>query len=181
MAYAQIENGVVVNVIEASPQYASSKGWPEIPAGYGIGSLYDGQFKHSPRWSDLNAAKDELRRLVAERHQAEEYKGVRYTFPDGETDVVQTRDMKDTRNLQSQLSAATALKAKGVTNPVMMFRGESNVNHVMTPDQMIDMGIAVVMMGQQTYEAKWQKDDQIEHLQSLADAQAFDIDAGWPQ
>jgi hypothetical protein len=182
MAYAIIENGVVANVAEASPEFAKAKGWPALVNGYGIGDLYQGgSFLRRPLWASLDESKAELKARVADRHSIEEQRGVRYTFPDGQEDVIQTRDAKDLRNIDVQLGAANALKAKGVTEPVMMFRGESNVNHIMTPDQMIDMGVAVVMMGQQTYEAKWQKDDQIDHLQTLEEAESFDIDSGWPQ
>lgn len=41
--FAIIENGVVVNMAVASPEFAASQGWIAVPDGVGIGWSYDGQ------------------------------------------------------------------------------------------------------------------------------------------
>lgn len=40
MKYALIENGVVVNVIAAEPEFAKTLGAVELQPGFGIGDLY---------------------------------------------------------------------------------------------------------------------------------------------
>lgn len=42
MSYAIIENDVVVNIAEASAEFASEMGWVELPDGAGIGWGYEG-------------------------------------------------------------------------------------------------------------------------------------------
>lgn len=41
-AYAIIENGLVVNVAMADPEYAAEQGWLEMQSGAGIGWAWDG-------------------------------------------------------------------------------------------------------------------------------------------
>lgn len=41
--YAHIENGVVTNVSVGSPEVAQERGLVELPAGFWIGDLFDGQ------------------------------------------------------------------------------------------------------------------------------------------
>lgn len=38
-----IENGIVVNLAAADAEFAAAQGWVEVPAGVGIGWLYDGE------------------------------------------------------------------------------------------------------------------------------------------
>jgi hypothetical protein len=40
--YAIIENGVVVNTAEATPEFAAQQGWTDLPLGYQIGDEFDG-------------------------------------------------------------------------------------------------------------------------------------------
>jgi hypothetical protein len=42
MKYAIIENGIVINIAVASPEFAAQKGWIECPEGVGIGWTFDG-------------------------------------------------------------------------------------------------------------------------------------------
>jgi hypothetical protein len=52
--YAIVKNGVVVNIAEASPEFASEQGWVECPQYHddgtviNIGHLYDGKFSKPP-------------------------------------------------------------------------------------------------------------------------------------
>ena len=53
-AYAIVKNGVVVNIVEASPEFASEQGWVECPQYHDdgtvieIGHLHDGKFSKPP-------------------------------------------------------------------------------------------------------------------------------------
>ena len=42
MRYAVIENGKVVNIAAATPEFAASQGWVECPDGVSIGWSFDG-------------------------------------------------------------------------------------------------------------------------------------------
>ncbi len=43
--YAVIENGNIVNIVLAEPEYASAQGWVELPEDAGVGWSYvDGKF-----------------------------------------------------------------------------------------------------------------------------------------
>jgi len=45
MRYAIVQDGKVVNIVEASPRVAEANGWADLPDGAGIGDTYaDGQF-----------------------------------------------------------------------------------------------------------------------------------------
>lgn len=47
--FAIVENGVIVNVADASDEFASQQGWIALPDGFGITDLYDGvNFSKAP-------------------------------------------------------------------------------------------------------------------------------------
>jgi hypothetical protein len=49
MKFAIIENGIVINIALADPEYAESQGWIEVNGNAGIGWLYvDGKFVEPP-------------------------------------------------------------------------------------------------------------------------------------
>lgn len=43
MRYAIIENGKVINIALATPEFATEQGWIECPEGVGIGWMFNGQ------------------------------------------------------------------------------------------------------------------------------------------
>jgi hypothetical protein len=56
MRYAEVKNGTCVNVIVADPAFATPMGLVELPDGYGVNDIYDGEWRHgTPR--DLHALK----------------------------------------------------------------------------------------------------------------------------
>lgn len=87
--------------------------------------------------------------------------GMPYTLPDGSSDVVQTRP-QDQMNLIGLGVKAERLAAKGVTDPVMEFRGESNVSHALTPQQMVDLTDAAQLHVQGIYAQSWARKDTID-------------------
>lgn len=52
MAYGILEDGVVINAVEADADFAASKGWIALPSGAGIGWLYDGETFTPPEASE---------------------------------------------------------------------------------------------------------------------------------
>jgi hypothetical protein len=65
-AYAIIENNIVINVVEASQEYAQEQGWVNLKDNAKIGWLYDGQsFMEPPRdiekeWNEQKYRRDIL-------------------------------------------------------------------------------------------------------------------------
>ena len=96
--------------------------------------------------------------------------------------TIQTRDAtlyRDIANINGEASAALILEGQGVTAAVLDFRDEQNVTHVMTPAQMIAMGLAVSSFINATYLAKWALKEQISNL-TPDTIDTFDITKGWP-
>ena len=104
--------------------------------------------------------------------------GVAYTFPDG-TGTVQTRNDTDIASINAVATAGIALAGQGVTDPVLKFRDTENVTHPLTPAQAVTFGLAVTDAISALYETKWTVDEQIDALTTVAECEAFDVDAEW--
>ncbi|MDZ4230443.1 MAG: DUF4376 domain-containing protein [Dehalococcoidales bacterium] len=105
--------------------------------------------------------------------------GIPFLFPDS-PGTVQTRDLIDARNIQTNISAAIILQAAGETGPVMMFRDMEDAIHPMTPQQMIEMGMYAGQQGQAIYTASWVHKDAVAGLHTIAEIKAYDTTGGWP-
>ncbi|MDC8802554.1 DUF4376 domain-containing protein [Halomonas pacifica] len=90
----------------------------------------------------------------------------------GEPDVVQTR-LADKINLLGLRMEAQELKTAGVTDAVMPFRGLSNVQRHLTPDDMIALTNAALAHIQQIYQHSWQLKDAVDDATILADVEAI--------
>lgn len=67
--------------------------------------------------------------------------------------------LKDQINLQARLIAAQVAQAQGVTDPILLLRDAADVNHMLTPDQMIELvgkGIAWI---EATMQVSWDMKD----------------------
>jgi hypothetical protein len=103
--------------------------------------------------------------------------GIPYQFPDG-VGTIQTRDLTDVRNIQTNVTTAIILQASGETGAVMVFRDMENDLHQMTPAQMATMGVYIAQQGQVIYTRSWQLKATLETM-TLAQLQAFDVEANW--
>jgi hypothetical protein len=128
----------------------------------------------------LAEAKDAKLAAIDALRDAKNAEGVPYTFPDGQAGTIQTRDIIDARNIQANAAAATVLAQQGVTDPVMMFRDQEDRIHYLTPQQMLDMGLAVMARGQAIYATSWTHKDAVAALTTVAEVEAYDITQGWP-
>lgn len=91
-------------------------------------------------------------------------------------DIVQVRHERDLANINGQVSAALVLKGRGVTQAVLPFRAQSNITHNLTPDEMIDMGMAVGEFTADQYMKAWALKEQV-----AAATTAEELDAlVWP-
>lgn len=123
---------------------------------------------------------EELKQLkylqIDEWRVAAEQRGMPWTF--GETqDKVQVRNERDLANINGRVSAALVLKGRGVTSSVLTFRAQSNVTHNMTPDQMIDMGLAVGEFTADQYLKAWNLKEMLALVETTEDLEAI----VWPE
>lgn len=66
MKYAIIENGICVNIVMASAEYAEKIGAVPLIEGYGIGDLYsEGEWSHPEPMPDPHPSADVEERLTA--------------------------------------------------------------------------------------------------------------------
>ncbi|GAA0586980.1 DUF4376 domain-containing protein [Halomonas salifodinae] len=79
----------------------------------------------------------------------------------GEPDVVQTRP-QDQINLLGLNAKAQRLVAEGVTDPVMPFRGLSNVTRLLTPEHMDTLTLAALAHIEDIYQRSWDRKDAID-------------------
>ena len=103
--------------------------------------------------------------------------GVPYDFPDGHG-IIQTRDLVDVRNIQTNVMAALILQGSGEIRPVMVFRDSGNVTHRMTPTQMLAMAVVISQYGQAIYNRSWELKDAVGGMTTEQIA-AFDVEANW--
>jgi len=103
--------------------------------------------------------------------------GVPYDFSDGRG-TVQTRNLVDVRNIQTNVIAALIFQGAGKTRPIMVFRDSENVTHRMTPAQMLAMAVAISQYGQVIYNRSWELKDGVEGMTTEQIA-AFDVEANW--
>lgn len=190
MAKARVVNGIVQDVAPGDPDslYTAEIAalyTTTVPDGTAAGATKVGNKWTNPAPSEppaptLESVKARLHDQIVQIHARVASSGVRYEFPDGETDVIQTRSVVDTMNVTGMVVAAQELKSQGEERAVLGFRGESNVTHQLTPQQMIDMGMAVQGATLAVYLAKWEHDAAIDALETIESANAYDVTAGWP-
>jgi hypothetical protein len=91
----------------------------------------------------------------------------------GEPDVVQTRP-QDQINLLGLSAKAQRLIAEGVTDPVMPFRGQSNITRLLTPGQMDAMTLAALAHIEGIYGRSWARKDAIDQALAAEDREAIE-------
>lgn len=67
--------------------------------------------------------------------------------------------LKDQINLQARVIAAQGAKAQGVTDPILLLRDADDVNHMLTPDQMIELVGKGVAWIEATMQVSWDMKD----------------------
>lgn len=139
-----IQNGVAVQ--KASPGKVASdlgEGWVDGPDDAVCGFHWDGQSLIAPP-SPPPTSSD----LTAEWQRRVDLGGA-FTVP-GVADPIPVPGRQPYREIiQAKLSAAQLFKAQGITDPNMRFRDGANVEHMLTPDQMLSL----CLQSMQFYEA----------------------------
>lgn len=88
--------------------------------------------------------------------------------------------LKDQINLQSRLIAAQGAKASGITDPILVLRDAADVNHMLTPDQMIELVTKGVDWIEATMQISWNMKDGVAPFEAGIPPDYPD-DAYWPQ
>ncbi|MCK2185693.1 tail fiber assembly protein [Halomonas getboli] len=153
-----------VDAIEVTEDEWQTYGAGESPAGKVRGATAEGR----PTWVDIPPVEMTLEALAA-RKRAEIFAsrdaafaaGMDYTLPDGSADVVQTRP-QDQINLLGLGIKAERLVNQGVTDEVMVIRGESNVSHSITPAEMVTLTDAALVYIEDIYQQGWDRKDTID-------------------
>lgn len=123
----------------------------------------------------LEEIKIQRRSEIDRWREAAEQAGMPWKFGDVE-DRVQVRHDRDLNNINGRVSAALVLKGRGVTEPVLPFRAESDTTHHLTPDHMIDMGLAVGDFTATQYMIAWGLKERLDQAQTEEDVEAIT----WP-
>lgn len=160
---------------EVVPDWRDHKYWSEDGVRHEISELGveppAGALDEAPP----EALEDLAARKRAEIDQARDAafaSGLNYDIA-GEPDVVQTRP-GDKTNLLGIAIEARGLAAEGVTDPVIEFRGLSNVNRSLTPQQAIDLTNAASAHIKSIYQRSWDRKDGID---AALEDEALDDDA----
>lgn len=126
--------------------------WPVKPAALKL-----------PKIDTRSVAEAVKRRLAAKRIDVQGM-GMTYTFPDGTTGTVQTRNAIDVINITGQAVGAMALSMQGDTTTLLPFRDAENVTHELTPLQMVQMAMAALNFVSATYLKKWELENKLDEL-----------------
>jgi hypothetical protein len=99
-------------------------------------------------------------------------------FVFGETgDNIQTRDERDFININGVTTSAMLLKTAGVTDAIIIFRAKSDASYQLTPDQAIQLGVAVAARSVELYKTQWELKDAAENAASIEEINAIQ----WPE
>ena len=87
--------------------------------------------------------------------------------------------LKDQINLQARLIAAQGAKAMGITDPVLVLRDAADINHMLTPDQTIELVSKGVAWIETVMMRSWDMKDGVAPFE---DGPPYDYtdDAYWP-
>ena len=103
--------------------------------------------------------------------------GVTFTFPGDVAGSIQTRSDADFRNITGFSAAGLALTGQPA---VLQFRDQEDRVHELTPQQAVELGLAVTQAVSAIYQVAWAHKDALAALQSRQEIESYDITVGWP-
>lgn len=119
-----------------------------------------------PAGPSLSEYKVIARSKIDARRNEEEAKGLHHTFPNGVSDVIQLRNTRDFLNIQALVTRAQMLQSTpGVKIP---FQAESNTTHLMSPDEVLTMGVAVSEYCSWLYMRAWELKSAVDAAETKA-------------
>lgn len=129
----------------------------------------EGNTEEKPSWLEivtecLEILKREKKDEVNRYREEIIFQGVPYTFPGDIEGHIQTRDEIDFRNIMANASVAQIYIANGMTDEIMQFRDVEDKIHDLTPQQIIDLSIAVMGYCSFIYQKSWNHKDNIQNF-----------------
>lgn len=124
----------------------------------------------------LEDAQKRKRRQIEAWRKAAEAAGMPWTFPGGSQDVVQLRDERDIANVNGQTTTALIMQTAGVTTAAVPFRAASDETYLLTPGQMVEMGVAVATFLASNYQKAWALKALLDAATTTAEVEAI----AWP-
>lgn len=112
---------------------------------------------------------------VESARSAREKVGITFLFSDGTTGSIQTRSDTDIRNIQALVTSALVLKSIGQTGSIIPFRDGSDVIHIMTPEEVISMGMEVNAFVSETYQWAWDKKSHIDSCTTIQQLNSIEV------
>lgn len=173
MSYGIIQAGKLVNIVEATAEFAAQRGWPEVPAGYGIGDLYSGgKFTKpvAPQPSKAERKTQMLNAIDAKRKQVE-------------TGGITRNGMflKTDRETNAILTSAYVLAKEDPNYSIQNWKVAEGVFVTLDAATIIATSQAVRAHVQASFDHEAYLTGQIMAADTHADLDAIEIDAGWPQ
>lgn len=178
MRIAVTYNGLCANIIEADsletivPMFPGADLIDASEVDIGIGWKWSNGV-----WAPLPPPPPDTTAVNAERDRRIAFG---HTFAvTGYGDIPLQGRLQDQINLQARLIAAQGYKAADVTAPVLILRDAENVNHTLTPDQMIELVMAGMAWIEETMMVSWAMKDGTTPFEAGIPAD-FTDDAYWP-
>lgn len=81
--------------------------------------------------------------------------------------------------INAKFGASQVFKAQGVTDPIMLFRDKTNINHMLTPDQMLSLCLQAMQWYEATRRVSWDMKDGVAPFLDGIPAD-FAEDKHWP-
>lgn len=177
---AIIEDGVVVNLVSADPDFADEQGWIEAPDAVDIGWTHDGDSFAAPV-----VQLDDARAIATEAVNARRDACFRAGFTPASGPLagktLQVRDVEDRTNwLTSQAAYAAAVAQGGGALQEATFRTESNETITVTYLEGLTALLAMAAWGKAIFGNSWALKDAIAAAADQAALDTIDIEAGWP-
>lgn len=98
--------------------------------------------------------------------------GMLWDFPGNVQDIVQTRE-RDKIVLLGLNNIALSLINSGVTDPVLSFRGKSDIEHQITPQQAYGLTMEAGLFVEGIYKTSWYYKDLVDAATSIAEVEAI--------
>lgn len=181
--WARIENGIVAELTVENPEgrFHPSIEWVAADATVAIGDAHsaDGFAKPAVNIGGILQARIfEVDALRTSKIAA----GKPHTFPDGKSGTVQLRNERDLVNVNAIATSGTAMVVAGDTTSTIAFRDAEDQTHMLTGEQAVAFGLAVMQWVSANYENAWSHKADLRTLADAGDAdgiEAFDITQGW--
>lgn len=91
--------------------------------------------------------------------------GLQYSF-NGVIDTIQLRGVNDWINILGSVTQAQLAKESGVVEAIIPFRAESDTTYMLTPQEMINLGLAVSTFRTSLYQKLWEYKEAINNAKS---------------